>query len=73
MAFNEKAMVENKVIYFVKIKNNHSNFISIGRHMKTLLFLKLHYTVSVVDWKDKKNDVYVDLQLEIRTLHRLQM
>jgi len=35
MAFNEKVMVENKDVYFVKIKNNHSNFISIGGHMKT--------------------------------------
>jgi len=32
MAFHEKVMVENKVVYFVKIKNNRSNFISIGGH-----------------------------------------
>ena len=63
MAFNEKVMVENKVVYFVKIKNNRSNFISIGGHTEiNVIISKITLHWALLTGKIK-NDVYVDLQL----------
>ena len=59
MAFHENVMVENKVVYFVKIKNNRSNFISIGGHTEiNVIISKITLHWALLTGKIK-NDVYV--------------